>query len=378
MPWGGSEVLWSETAHQALKAGHQVSIFISRRKQLNPTLTNLKKNGAEIKFWDFLIKPERWYKRLIKKVWKPQETEKKYWQKKLNNQSDLYVISQGRMFDVLFRSGLVDSVLKQKKPFIILARCDEDISQLDYADKNEKKQLFKFFQKAKAVVAASQSTIDLLKAYSPTRIDNAFVLHSPLKNSQESLLQYPRSKLITFACVGRLHMGTKGQHILISALSSKKWVRRKFKLLFYGSGPDEEHLKHLVQKNKLKHKIVFKGFDEKLEKIWGSVHLAIQPSLLEGTPQSLLEAMLCGRPVVATSVSGIPEWVAEKKSGFLASSPRVSDLSEALEEAWKHRKRWREMGLHARSSVEKKINPDPAKTLFEKILNIKRRNKANA
>jgi glycosyltransferase involved in cell wall biosynthesis len=85
---------------------------------------------------------------------------------------------------------------------------------------------------------------------------------------------------------------------------------------------------------------------------------------MEGAPQSLLEAMLCRRPCVATAVSGIPEWVEEGRTGFLAEAPTVHHLRLALERAWENRHRWAEMGEAARAACLAKRDPDPAGTLL--------------
>jgi glycosyltransferase involved in cell wall biosynthesis len=71
---------------------------------------------------------------------------------------------------------------------------------------------------------------------------------------------------------------------------------------------------------------------------------------------------------VATAVSGIPEWVEEGKTGFLAEAPTVHLLRLALERAWENRYRWAEMGEAARAACLAKRDSDPAGTLLELLL----------
>ncbi len=174
------------------------------------------------------------------------------------------------------------------------------------------------------------------------------------------------------ACVGRLRVGDKGQHLLLACLAEEPWRSRPYKLSFYGEGPDRKYLEELVEFYGLGTKVQIAGYTKDIEGVWSRSHLAVQPSFVEGAPQSLLEAMLCRRPCVATAVSGIPEWVEEGRTGFLAEGPTVHHLRLALERAWENRHRWREMGEAARKACLAKRNPDPAGTLLKILLDHQR------
>jgi glycosyltransferase involved in cell wall biosynthesis len=166
------------------------------------------------------------------------------------------------------------------------------------------------------------------------------------------------------ACVGRLLVSNKGQHLLLAALAEDPWRSRPYRLSFYGEGPDRNYLEELVEFYDLGDKVCFAGHTSNVAGIWQRAHVALQPSFVEGAPQSLLEAMLCRRPCVATAVSGIPEWVEEGKTGFFAEAPTVHHLRLALERAWENRHRWMEMGEAAREACLAKRDPDPAGTLL--------------
>jgi glycosyltransferase involved in cell wall biosynthesis len=175
----------------------------------------------------------------------------------------------------------------------------------------------------------------------------------------------PEAQVIEMACVGRLLVSNKGQHLLLAALAEDPWRYRPYRLSFYGEGPDRNYLEELVEFYGLGEKVHFAGHSKDVGGIWRKSHLAVQPSFVEGAPQSLLEAMLCRRPCVATAVSGIPEWVEEGRTGFLAEALTVHHLRFALERAWENRHRWAEMGEAARTACLAKRDPDPAGRLLE-------------
>jgi glycosyltransferase involved in cell wall biosynthesis len=77
----------------------------------------------------------------------------------------------------------------------------------------------------------------------------------------------------------------------------------------------------------------FTGHTESLDALWRQHHGLILPSRVEGLPLAMVEAMLRGRPVIATRVAGIPEVLEDGASGFLAAAPTVEHLDEAMQRA---------------------------------------------
>jgi glycosyltransferase involved in cell wall biosynthesis len=67
------------------------------------------------------------------------------------------------------------------------------------------------------------------------------------------------------------------------------------------------------------------------EEYFGSAHIYVLPSLLEGLPYTVLEAMRCGCPTIATPVGGIPELIESEKSGLLIPVGDAKALAKALE-----------------------------------------------
>ena len=443
--WGGCEVLWSSAAMRALEQGHRVSLIVSEREKLDAPLECLKNAGARLYFWKAHHPAPHFFQRLFKKLSGRGLPEWEWWHQNLPRDADVICLNQGGALCGPMRHGLTEAIQATGKPYVVLARADTGFEFLTDRTRTHVRQ---FFEGAKAFVSASQSAIDLLRLYLPSKLPNAQVLHSPLadyggvadsgyrisggevdlttkdtnkheilttdvtdehgysagqrpgslagsafsnpytselaRDSENTPLNRcaigpapsspvtcyslpataPEAHVIEMACVGRLRVGDKGQHLLLACLAEEPWLSRSFRLSFYGEGPDRKYLEELVGFYGLGKKVRFAGYTSDVAEIWRKSHLAVQPSFVEGAPQSLLEAMLCRRPCVATAVSGIPEWVEGEETGFLAEAPTVHYLRLALERAWESRQRWAEMGEAARAACLSKRDPDPAGTLL--------------
>jgi glycosyltransferase involved in cell wall biosynthesis len=99
----------------------------------------------------------------------------------------------------------------------------------------------------------------------------------------------------------------------------------------------------------------------------------VMPSLNEGMALSVVEAMVCGRPVVTTDVGGNAEWITDGVDGFLAGGANTRAVDAALEAAWQRREEWPEIGRRAHLRAMALHDPAPGKTFLELILTHGRR-----
>lgn len=95
-------------------------------------------------------------------------------------------------------------------------------------------------------------------------------------------------------------------------------------LLLVGSGPCEAALKQAVTAHRVEHRVHFTGFLSSPPSPHQFGDIAVLCSLHEGFPNSIIEAMAAGKPVVATDVGGIPDAVEDGRTGLLVP-PRSSD-----------------------------------------------------
>jgi glycosyltransferase involved in cell wall biosynthesis len=164
-----------------------------------------------------------------------------------------------------------------------------------------------------------------------------------------------------------LHPPSKGQDLLLAVLRLPEWLDRPIHVSFFGEGPHEQMLRRLVQNYGLQEKVSFRGHVSDVAQIWRENHALVLPSRYEGLPLAVVEALLCGRPVIVTDVAGNAEVVEDGVTGFVAESPKVIHLACALERAWSVRDQWHEMGKRAQISINQVV-PEDAGAIFANML----------
>jgi glycosyltransferase involved in cell wall biosynthesis len=132
--------------------------------------------------------------------------------------------------------------------------------------------------------------------------------------------------------VGRLS-GEKAHSDLIkaAALLKAKTPDRRFKLIFVGDGPERERLQQGAASAGLAASVILAGQQNDVRPYYGIASLFVLPSLSEGSPNVLLEAMAAGVPIVSTRVGGVPEMLVDDWSGLMVAASRPDELAHAIE-----------------------------------------------
>jgi glycosyltransferase involved in cell wall biosynthesis len=97
-----------------------------------------------------------------------------------------------------------------------------------------------------------------------------------------------------------------------------------------GEGPDRAALEAEVRRRRLVDRVVFLGHREDVPALLASCDIFVLPSLFEGLPVSVLEAMAAARPVVATRIPGTDEAVVHGETGMLVPPNDPAALAAAL------------------------------------------------
>lgn len=131
--------------------------------------------------------------------------------------------------------------------------------------------------------------------------------------------------------VGRMTQ-EKGVSHLIRAMKKIASAYPDATLRLVGDGPLRSDLEALTNELDLRERVEFVGekVHSGLPEMYAWCDLVVMPSLSEGLPTVLLEAMATGRPVVASRVGGIPELLKHGETGFLVSPERVAELAGSI------------------------------------------------
>lgn len=139
---------------------------------------------------------------------------------------------------------------------------------------------------------------------------------------------FPADVLVV-TCVANLRE-VKGHRYLLEAVALLEKRMPRLRLLLVGTGELQEELEQLARDLGIRDRVVFAGRRHDVPNCLAASDIFVLPSLSEGTPLSILEAMRAGLPVVATRVGGIPEIVEDGRSAFLVPSGNPQALAEAL------------------------------------------------
>ncbi len=169
---------------------------------------------------------------------------------------------------------------------------------------------------------------------------------------------------------GRLHE-QKGYPYLLDAVRELVNGRNQTSLLLHilGTGHLEEQLRADVRAKRLQWNVCFHGFVENPYPYIRQSHLFCLPSLYEGMPNALLEAMVCRVPVLATDCpTGPREILDDGKFGRLVPPADSAALADAIDHAMKNHEEWQARIAPARLRVEQSFSPQVRIAELENLL----------
>ena len=142
-----------------------------------------------------------------------------------------------------------------------------------------------------------------------------------------------RVRPLVVGTVGRLDQ-IKGQDNLIEAvaclLRDSPTRRETLRVVLCGDGPARESLRAAIESRGLQDVVELLGERADVADVMRTLDLFVLPSRGEGMSNTILEAMACGLPVVATAVGGNPEIVQEGKTGYLVPPADPAELALAI------------------------------------------------
>ncbi len=179
-------------------------------------------------------------------------------------------------------------------------------------------------------------------------VDEMFLTHSYV----------PLPEQPQFVCVGRIDE-QKGHLLLIEAISQLATEKLQFKVVLVGDGPLRVQLEKLIAQLNLQDYVEITGWASNAEVRQQilSAQMMLVPSFAEGLPVVIMEALALSRPVISTSIAGIPELVEPGKCGWLIPAGSVEALTDVMRVAMlTPREQLEQMGQAGAELVAQKHN----------------------
>ena len=338
-PWGGSEELWSKTALLALAQGYAVETLTYDWEPVSPRIKQLQQAGVDTKFYrgDSSALLARVAVKLRLKT--PQS------ELIPPMTADVFIISNGAIWDFVWFKAITDKITVLGKPYILLVHNTLDAG--DNLPDAQRTYALEVIAKASKRLFVSERNREGTERQLAATVGSYQVVGNPVSIREPALRTFPVSDKLLLACVGSLTCYSKGQDLLLEALGGEAWKSRNFHLKIYGAGPDQTYLQHLIAFYKLQDKVTLEGHVSDVDRIWETNQALVLPSVFEGVPMVVAEAMLMGRPVLGTDVGGVERYVVEGETGFMVAAAKARYLAQGLEKLWDNRASLKQMGEKA-------------------------------
>ncbi|MBI1923530.1 glycosyltransferase [Candidatus Poribacteria bacterium] len=160
---------------------------------------------------------------------------------------------------------------------------------------------------------------------------------------------------VVIGTVGRL-VPVKDYSTFLKALQILLKAGKEFHAIFVGDGPLNGELQCLANELRLSKNVTFLGNRHDIPDLLNTMDIFVLTSLHEGISNTILEAMACGLPVVATNVGGTPEIVEDGKTGILVSVQNPDELAGVIEILIENKELRGKMGKQGRRRVEENFS----------------------
>jgi glycosyltransferase involved in cell wall biosynthesis len=169
----------------------------------------------------------------------------------------------------------------------------------------------------------------------------------------------------------------KGLSYLLYAMPSILSKIPKMELVLIGDGPIKSQLIQIIIKLKIKENVKFLGSldRQELADFLPQSCVFVFPSLREGMPLALLEAVSCGLPIVASNIPGISDIITDGVNGYLVPSKNPKMLSSNILKLLYEEKLRDALGTNSRQTALEKFSLDVAmlrvSNLYSELSSIK-------
>jgi glycosyltransferase involved in cell wall biosynthesis len=171
-------------------------------------------------------------------------------------------------------------------------------------------------------------------------------------NKEQNLLHEfnLQKNFVIIGFIGRLEE-VKGLDYLLEAATVIVKKNKEARFLIVGEGSQKRFLQQKAQDLGIGKYIIFPGFREDVDEILAAIDILVMPSISEAFPTAILEAMASKKPVIATTVGGVPEIVVNRETGILIPAKNIESLANAIIDLMQSSEKRSVMGLKGRERV---------------------------
>ena len=233
-----------------------------------------------------------------------------------------------------------------------------------------------------AVIAVSEAVKDDVMTYDNIPSGRLRVIYNGIEEVRftgntgaeiRSEFNLPENAVIV-GSVGRLTT-QKGQQYLVEAVASLVKDFPGLRLLMVGDGPDKAVLLRLVREKGLEGRVIFTGSRDDVPHLLAAMDIFVFPSLWEGLPNALVEAMAAGKAIIATNIKPNREVLGSEDAGMFVTSKDSMSIASGIAALIRNRTLARQLGAAAQARAFSRFTVAGTvlayTTLFEDILSAK-------
>jgi glycosyltransferase involved in cell wall biosynthesis len=157
--------------------------------------------------------------------------------------------------------------------------------------------------------------------------------------------------------VARLESG-KGHGVLLQAMAQIRQEVQDVKLIFIGDGSLRPQLESYVRQHGMEEAVRLVGQQKDIENWFALCDATVLPSFYEAFPLTVLESLAAGKPIIASSVGGIPEVIHDLSTGILVPPGDAEALSRAILKIYHNRQWASSLAVNGRRLVEQHFSLD--------------------
>lgn len=171
--------------------------------------------------------------------------------------------------------------------------------------------------------------------------------------------------------VARLDL-QKGFEYLLQAARELCKTFPGLKIVIVGEGPDRDKIESMIQQYGLQSSVMLAGQQSNMPGVYAAMDIFVLPSLNEGLPMTVLEAMAASKPVIATRVGAIPGVIKDAENGLLVDPRNSEGLRNAIASLLDDPERRRRLGDRAHAWVSRNYTSEAMalkyREMYEEVL----------